>query len=221
VTAAGGSETAERDDPALRAALRLPYAAPGQRIGLFGGSFDPPHQGHLMLSLMALSRLKLDAVWWLVTPGNPLKRHAPDGLARRVAMARAMARDPRIHVTAIEATLNSRFTADTLEILADRLPGVELVWLMGADNLRQFHRWRNWRQIADIMPIAVYDRPGSTFRATSAPAARALGRFRLRERDAARLAGSPTPAWIFLHGPRVALSSTELRARRAKDTAAS
>jgi len=221
VTSAGGSATAERDDPALRAALRLPYAAPGQRIGLFGGSFDPPHQGHRMVSLMALNRLKLDAVWWLVTPGNPLKRHAPDGLGRRVAAARAMARDPRIHVTAIEATLNSRFTADTLAILSDRLPGVELVWIMGADNLRQFHRWRHWRRIADLMPIAVYDRPGSTFRGMAAPTALALRRFRLRERDAARLASSATPAWIFLHGPRVALSSTELRARRPNGAAAS
>jgi nicotinate-nucleotide adenylyltransferase len=221
VSFARGDAMSDQTDPALRAALKLPYAAPGQRIGLFGGSFDPPHQGHLMVSLMALNRLKLDAVWWLVTPGNPLKRHAPDGLGRRVAAARAMASDPRIHVTAIEATLNSRFTADTLAILSDRLPGVDLVWIMGADNLRQFHRWRNWRRIAERMPIAVYDRPGSTFRGTAAPTAMALRRFRLRERDAARLAGSATPAWIFLHGPRVALSSTELRARRQNGAPAS
>jgi nicotinate-nucleotide adenylyltransferase len=211
----------DQADPALRAALKLPYAAPGQRIGLFGGSFDPPHQGHLMVSLMALNRLKLDAVWWLVTPGNPLKNHAPDGLGRRVAAARAMARDPRIHVTAIEATLNSRFTADTLAILSERLPDVDLVWIMGADNLRQFHRWRHWRRIAELMPIAVYDRPGSTFTGPAAPAAIALRRDRLRERDAAKLASTPTPAWIFLHGPRVALSSTELRAKRLSDATTS
>ncbi len=216
-----GDAMSDAADPALRAALKLPYAAPGQRIGLFGGSFDPPHQGHLMVSLMALHRLELDAVWWLVTPGNPLKQRAPDGLARRVAAARAMARHPRIHVTAIEATLKSRFTADTLAILSDRLPGVDLVWLMGADNLRQFHRWRDWRRIAALMPIAVYDRPGSTFTAPAAPAAIALRRDRLRERDAPRLAGSATPAWTFLHGPRVALSSTELRAKRANGAAAS
>ncbi|WP_018183086.1 nicotinate-nucleotide adenylyltransferase [Kaistia granuli] len=208
-------------DPALRSALKLPFAAPGQRIGLFGGSFDPPHRGHLTVSLMALHRLKLDAIWWLVTPGNPLKRHAPDDLGRRVAAARAMARHPRIHVTAIEATLNTRFTADTLAILSERLPNVDLVWIMGADNLRQFHRWRHWRQIAALMPIAVYDRPGSTFTGPASPAAVALRRDRLRERDAAQLPTAPTPAWTFLHGPRIALSSTELRAKRTKSAVAS
>jgi nicotinate-nucleotide adenylyltransferase len=208
-------------DPALRSALKLPFAAPGQRIGLFGGSFDPPHQGHLTVSLMALRRLKLDAVWWLVTPGNPLKDHAPEQLGRRVSAARAMARHPKIHVTAIEATLKTRFTADTLAILSRRLPGVELVWLMGGDNLRQFHRWRDWRRISRLMPIAVYDRPGSTFTATAAPAAFALRGRRLREIDAARLPTRRTPAWIYLHGPRIALSSTELRAKRIKNAAAS
>jgi nicotinate-nucleotide adenylyltransferase len=208
-------------DSALRAALKLPFASPGQRIGLFGGSFDPPHEGHLMVSRMALDRLKLDAVWWLVTPGNPLKGHAPEGLGRRVAAARAMARDPRIRVTAIEATLHSRFTADTLSILSDRLPGVDLVWIMGADNLSQFNRWRHWRRIAALMPIAVYDRPGSTFAGPASPAAIALRRDRLRERDAGRLATTPPPAWVFLHGPRIALSSTQLRAKRLRDAAVS
>ncbi|MBN9060420.1 MAG: nicotinic acid mononucleotide adenylyltransferase [Rhizobiales bacterium] len=175
----------------------------------------------MTVSLMALRRLKLDAVWWLVTPGNPLKGHAPDQLGRRVAAARAMARHPKIHVTAIEATLKSRFTADTLAILTDRLPGVDLVWLMGGDNLRQFHRWRDWRRIAAMMPIAVYDRPGSTFTGPAAPAAIALRRRRLREADAAQLPVAETPAWIYLHGPRIALSSTELRAKRIKSAAAS
>ena len=221
MNSAGGSGTTEPIDPALRSALKLPYAAPGQRIGLFGGSFDPPHKGHLTVSLMAMRRLRLDAVWWLVTPGNPLKEHAPDQLARRVAAARDMARHPRIHVTAIEATLDTRFTADTLAILSQRLPGVDLVWLMGGDNLRQFHRWRDWRRIAALMPIAVYDRPGSTFIAPASPAAIALRRDRMPEADAAHLPGAATPAWVYLHGPRVALSSTELRAKRNKNAGAS
>ncbi len=208
-------------DPAPGPALRLPLALPGQRIGLFGGSFDPPHQGHLMLSLMAIRRLKLDRVWWLVTPGNPLKEHAPGALARRLLAAEAIARDPRIVVTAVEAALHTRYTADTLAILARKLPGVDLVWLMGADNLCQFHRWRHWRQIAATMPIAVYDRPGSTFRAMASPAAHALARFRLDEADAALLPGHPTPAWVFLHGPRVAMSSTALRAGSMKNAAKS
>ena len=208
-------------DPAPGPALRLPLALPGQRIGLFGGSFDPPHRGHLMLSQMAIRRLRLDAVWWLVTPGNPLKDHAPGALARRVQAAEQMASDPRIIVTAVEAALHTRYTADTLAILARRLPGVKLVWLMGADNLCQFHRWRHWRRIAATMPIAVYDRPGSTFRAMASPAAHALAPFRLDEADAALLPGHAAPAWVFLHGPRVALSSTALRAGATKTIARS
>lgn len=202
-----------------RSALRLPLALAGQRIGLFGGSFDPPHQGHLMLSRMAIRRLKLDAVWWLVTPGNPLKQRVPGALARRIAAAERIARDPRIIVTAVEAALATRYTADTLALIARRLPGVDLVWLMGADNLCQFHLWRNWRQIAGTMPIAVYDRPGSTFRAMASPAARALASYRIDEADAARLPGHATPAWTFLHGPRVDLSSTALRASSIKELA--
>lgn len=203
----------ELTDPALRAALKLPAAAAGQRIGLFGGSFDPPHAGHLMVSRAALRRLKLDQLWWLVTPGNPLKEHAPGALARRVGAARAMARgEPKIRVTAIEATLGTRYTAKTLSILKARRPGVRFVWIMGADNLRQFHRWRQWREIAAMMPIAVYDRPGSTFPAASAPAATALAAFRLGEADAAGLALRKPPAWTILHGRRTALSSTAIRA---------
>ena len=118
-------------DPSLRSALKLPPANAGQRIGLFGGSFDPPHEGHLMVSRAAIRRLRLDQLWWLVTPGNPLKEHAPGALARRVAAAREMARaEPRIRVTAVEATLGTRFTAETLAILVARRPGVRFVWIM-------------------------------------------------------------------------------------------
>ena len=200
-------------DPALRTALKLPAAAPGQRIGLFGGSFDPPHEGHLMVSLSAIRRLGLDQLWWLVTPGNPLKEHAPGALARRVAAARGMAAgEPRIRITAIEAALGTRYTAKTLDIIRRRRPGVRFVWIMGADNLVQFHRWRQWREIARSMPIAVFDRPGSTYPATTSAAATALRRYRIDEADAATLARHPPPAWCVLHGRRMALSSSALRA---------
>ncbi|MCX5494680.1 nicotinate-nucleotide adenylyltransferase [Kaistia dalseonensis] len=202
----------------MRSALKLPLALPGQRIGLFGGSFDPPHAGHVMVSLMALRRLQLDQVWWLVTPGNPLKHREPGDLGRRIAAARAIvAGHPGIRITAVEATLGTRYTADTLSLLSQRLAGVKLVWIMGADNLRQFHRWRDWRRIAGLMPIAVYDRPGSTFRGPAAPAAVALARWRIDEQDATLLPDLEAPAWTFLHGPRVALSSTALRAARHKE----
>lgn len=200
-----------RAAPEVRSqALALPQAWPGQAIGLFGGSFDPVHEGHRMASLAAMRRLRLDAVWWLVTPGNPLKA-APSDLPRRLRAAAKAARHPRIRVTGAEAILATRFTADTLAKIVAMRPGVRFVWLMGADNLAQFHRWRDWEKIAALMPIAVYDRPGSTFSAPNAPAARALSLHRVPEREAATLARRRPPAWIFLHGRRSAVSSTALR----------
>jgi nicotinate-nucleotide adenylyltransferase len=193
---------------------RLPPVRAGMRIGLFGGSFDPPHAGHRAVSLEALNRLGLDQVWWLVSPQNPLKPHAPADLGRRIAVARTLANHPRIKVTGIEAALGTTYTADTLRKLKARLPGVRLVWMMGADNLASFHRWRDWQGIAADIPIAVFNRPGQALRALSSPAARTLARARIRERDARRIGGIPPPAWVFLSSPHVPLSSTELRAKR-------
>lgn len=182
-------------------------------VGLYGGSFDPPHAGHLHVSRLALARLGLDRVWWLVTPGNPLKDTgglAP--VAGRLAAARALARDPRMVVSDVEARLGLRYSVDTLAALTARAPGVRFVWIMGADGLAQFHRWRDWRGIAAMAPLAVIDRPGWTLAATASPAARALARFRMDEADAGLLARSAPPAWVFLHGPRSGLSSTAIRA---------
>jgi nicotinate-nucleotide adenylyltransferase len=199
-------------DPSL---TRLPYFRPGMRIGLFGGSFDPPHQGHRQVSLAALTLLRLDQVWWLVSPHNPLKPNAPsEDLGRRVAAARACAAHPRIKVTGVEAALGTTYTAETLRRLALRLGGVDLVWMMGADNLRQFHRWRDWQEIAASVPIAVFNRPGEALAALSAPAAIALRQARLPTGEAGFLAENRPPAWVFLPTPHVPLSSTELRARR-------
>jgi len=207
------SRTAQATAPTVRAAL--PAWAPGLRIGLFGGSFDPPHEGHLMASRVARRRLKLDQVWWLVSPHNPLKPDQPSqDLARRMAAARAAADDPAFRVTAIEAALGTRYTVDLIAWLKKHLTGVELVWIMGADNLAQFHRWRGWRQIAAMVPMAVIDRPGASLTSLASPAARALAGARLPERAAAGLAGHRPPAWVYLHGPLVAASSTEIRARK-------
>lgn len=192
--------------------LRLPPHAPGLRIGLFGGSFNPAHAGHRMASLTALRRLQLDRVWWLVTPGNPLKdNHALPPLRQRIATARTLAGHGRIQITGIEARLRTRYTADTLRALKRRCPGVRFVWIMGSDNLASFHRWNEWRTIARMMPIAVIDRPGSTHRAVASPAANWLARWRLPENQAAALPLHGPPAWIFLHGKRSDLSSTYLR----------
>jgi nicotinate-nucleotide adenylyltransferase len=192
----------------------LPRAAPGQRIGLYGGSFNPPHAGHRHASILALNRLGLDRVWWIVTPGNPLKDHgelAP--LAERLVQARRVAAHPRIDVTAFEEGIGARYTVDTLAFLKRRFPRVKFVWIMGADNLGGFHRWRGWRTIAGLMPIAIVDRPGWTLRATRSKAATALSGARVREAEGAVLAGSEPPAWVYLHGPRSSLSSSELRRR--------
>jgi nicotinate-nucleotide adenylyltransferase len=182
------------------------------RVGLLGGSFNPPHLAHRAISLFAIKRLKLDRVWWLVTPGNPLKDTGGlHELAERAEAARQMAHDPRIDVSCLESVIGTRYTANTITYLRRRAPGLRLVWIMGADNLAQFHRWQNWRRIASQVPIAVIDRPPQSFRALTAPAAQALARYRLPEKQAGRLAEHRAPAWVFLTGLKLNLSSTGLR----------
>lgn len=164
------------------------------------------------MSLLALKRLRLDRVWWLVTPGNPLKdNHGLPPLARRLAQARALADHPALVPTGLEAGLGTRFTYDTVATLVRRYPQVRFVWLMGADNLASFHRWQRWQDLAALLPIAVIDRAGCSLKATASPAAGALGRFRIDEAAAATLADRRAPAWVFLHGLKSPLSSTALR----------
>ena len=189
------------------------HACAGQRIGLLGGSFDPPHAGHLHITGRALQALRLDRAWWLVSPGNPLKPDAPAGLGRRMAAARALVRDRRVAVTDIEARLGTRYTATTLIELRRRYPQVRFVWLMGSDNLAGFHRWDRWRQILALAPVCVLARPGEQLRAGLSPAARAYARWRLPPSEAAGLADCRPPAWVLLVGPMLDLSSTELRTR--------
>lgn len=201
---------------AAKGAPRLPAQLPphsqGMRIGLFGGSFNPPHDGHLLVSRMALSRLRLDRVWWIVTPGNPLKENAGlPPLAARMEAARRMGDHPQIDITGFEAEIGTRYTYDTISYLTRRCPGVDFVWLMGADNLAQFHRWQHWREIANLVPVAVIDRPGSTLKAVHSRAGQFLARYRYSENEARLLARARTPAFIFLHGRRSETSSTELR----------
>jgi nicotinate-nucleotide adenylyltransferase len=195
--------------------LAMPYVEKGMQVGLFGGSFNPPHAGHALVCEIALRRLALDQIWWIVTPGNPLKSGrelAP--LAERIALSRQIAPDPRIKVTAFEARHRVRYTADTLALVKARNPGVDFVWIMGADNLRDFHRWQRWRTIAMTMPLAVIDRPGATLAFLSSTMAQTFGFARVDESDAPRLARMKPPAWTFIHGPRSSLSSTALRAAR-------
>jgi nicotinate-nucleotide adenylyltransferase len=182
------------------------------RIGLLGGSFNPPHLAHRAISLFALKRLKLDRVWWMVTPGNPLKdANGLRDLNQRAEAARQIANDPRIDVSCLESVIGTRYTIDTITYLRRRLSGLRFVWIMGADNLAQFHRWQNWQRIAAEVPVAVIDRPPQSFRALAAPAAQALAQYRIPESQAGRLADRRAPAWVFLTGTKLSLSSTGLR----------
>jgi nicotinate-nucleotide adenylyltransferase len=190
----------------------MPHAKKGMVVGLFGGSFNPPHKGHALVAEIALRRLRLDQLWWIVTPGNPLKNtHELAPLAERIRLSEAITRDPRIKVTAFEAAHNIRFTADTLALVKARNPGVHFVWIMGADGLRDFHRWQSWRKIAMTFPIAVIDRPGSTLSYLSSMMAKTFDYARVDEAAAPRLARIRPPAWTFIHGPRSSLSSTAIR----------
>jgi nicotinate-nucleotide adenylyltransferase len=183
-------------------------AADGLRIGLLGGSFNPAHEGHLYVSETALKRLKLDSVWWLVSPGNPLKDKGSmaDFRARLESAEKIAASHPRIHVSALERALHTVYTVDTVAALRRRFPGVTFVWLMGSDNLEQFGRWRRWRDIARLVPIAVVQRPGSILAALNAPLVRRFGMVR-----DAKLPAHP-PCVMVLDGARNKQSATRLRA---------
>jgi nicotinate-nucleotide adenylyltransferase len=160
----------------------------------------------------ALKGFGLDRVWWLVSPGNPLKTDAPADLARRLAAARALMRHPRVAVTDLEARLGTRYTAETLAALKARYPGVRFVWLMGSDNLAGFHRWDRWETILGTVPVGVLARPGEQLRAGLSPAARRFARYRLPMAEARALPFRDPPAWCMLTGRMLDLSSSELRA---------
>jgi nicotinate-nucleotide adenylyltransferase len=195
-----------------RIKARPPYAAPGQAIGLLGGSFNPPHVAHRLVSELALKRLGLDKIWWIVSPGNPLKKRsdlAP--LSERLIQSRALATNPHIQITAFESDLPTSYTASTLAFLKSRSPLVRFVWIMGADNLATFERWEHWREIFGIFPVAVIDRPGWRLKALASKAAQAYAGYRIPEGQAIRLAHTPPPAWTFLTGPLHQISSTALR----------
>ena len=194
--------------------IRLPPTAPGMRIGLYGGSFDPPHPGHRHVALLGLRRLHLDRVWWIVGPGNPLKdRTRLPSAEARLGATRQIARHPRMVVTGFEAELGARYTVESVRFLVRRCPGVHFVYILGADSFANLHRWRAWREIASLVPIAVVDRPNWTLRALRGKAARTLDD---RKVVAAALLDSEPPAWTFIQGPRSNLSSTDLRDKLLK-----
>lgn len=194
-----------------------PTARAGQVIGLLGGSFDPAHAGHVHITREALRRFGLTHVWWLVTPGNPLKARGPAPLAARLSAARTLMQHPRVTVTDIEARLGTRYTAETLEALIARYPGVRFVWLMGADNLAQFHRWRDWECIMVRVPVGVVARPGDRISARMSRAARLYRRYRISGRASQLLGRAEAPAWSFVNVPMRAISSTAIRQQGGRD----
>ncbi len=190
----------------------MPYARPGQVIGLLGGSFDPAHGGHVHITLEAMKRFGLTRVWWLVSPGNPLKARGPAPLDQRMARARALMDHPRVTVTDIEAALGTRYTAQTLKRLQARCPGVRFVWLMGADNLAQLHRWQDWHDIMQSVPVGVLARPGDRISARTSPAARRYRSCRIAGHASHLLARAEAPAWCFVNVPMRSQSSSAIRA---------
>ena len=201
----GGIEENEQGEGTARQAMRT------EVIGLLGGSFDPPHAGHVRATLEAMRRFDIPRVWWLVSPGNPLKSRPPEPLAARMALARAILSHPRVEVSDLEARLGTVRTADTLAALRRLYPRTRFVWLMGADNLAQFHLWSDWRDIAAHHPIGVLARPGHRLRARTSPAARAMARWRLKGPRARLLGRVEAPAWAIANIPMSPLSSTALR----------
>ena len=197
----------------VRGMSKAPTAKAGQVIGLLGGSFDPPHDGHVHISYAALKRFGLDHLWWLVSPGNPLKEHGPAPLDERMQAAQAMMRHPRVTVTDIEARLGTRYTAETIAALRRRYPGVRFVWIMGADNLAQFHRWQDWRWIIETVPVGVIARPGQRLGARRSKAAKVYRHARVMGRASHILGLLDAPAWSFINVPMSDQSSSAIRAR--------
>ncbi|MDZ4372932.1 MAG: nicotinate-nucleotide adenylyltransferase [Phenylobacterium sp.] len=196
---------------ALRPGFHL---EPGMRVGLFGGSFNPAHEGHAHVAETARRRLRLDRVIWLVSPQNPLKsRHETASLSERMAGARRLAHGRTMVISDLETRLGSAYTVDTVRWLKARYPGVRFVWIMGADSLATFHRWRGWTQIMRELPVAVVSRPWISLKSRFSPAARRFARARVSSAQAATLLTRGPPAWVFLRGPLNFQSSTLLRER--------
>lgn len=191
----------------------MPYASAGQTIGLLGGSFDPAHEGHAHITREALKRFGLDRVWWLVSPGNPLKTRGPAALDKRIARAGEVMQHPRVRITDIETQLGTQYTAETLKRLQNLYPGVRFVWLMGADNMAQFHLWQDWRAIMESVPIGVLARPGQRISARMSRAAALYAPYRIPGRFGHRLSYADAPAWCFVNVPMNDASSTAIRAR--------
>jgi len=191
--------------------FNLPPSRAGLRVGILGGSFDPAHDGHVKISLQALKQFDLDQVWWLVSPGNPLKNNGPAALDQRVKFARETVYHPKVKVTKIESYLQTNYTCDTLGALKALYPKTKFIWLMGADNMAQMHLWKDWKHIFEIMPVGVLARPGQSLPARCSVAARHFVRGRISSDASQALPSSKVPAWCFVNLPLSHSNSTAIR----------
>lgn len=191
--------------------FNLPPSRAGLRVGILGGSFDPAHEGHVKISLQALKQFDLDQVWWLVSPGNPLKNDGPAALDQRVKFAREEVYHPKVKVTKIETYLQTNYTCDTLGALKALYPKTKFIWLMGADNMAQMHLWKDWKHIFQIMPVGVLARPGQSLPARCSVAARHFVRGRISSDASQALPSSKVPAWCFVNLPLSHSNSTAIR----------
>ena len=189
-----------------------------KKIGILGGSFDPAHSGHVHITKTALTCFDLDEIWWLVSPANPLKKNAPASLEKRVQNAQALMRHPRVRISAIEATLETQYTSETLKALARQFPNNRFVWLMGADNLEQFHKWHQWKDIIETVPLGILARPGNEFAQKRAKTAQIYANFKLPSAQSRILSRRLAPAWCFKSLPLNPTSSTQLRSLKSYET---
>jgi len=194
-----------------RPAASLPPSRTRARIGLFGGSFDPPHSGHLHVADTAMKRLGLDQVWWFPTPGNPLKEAPSDYAARFEAVRDLTRHHRRFRVSNVEKQLNLRYTIDLVRLLKQRCREAQLVWVMGGDSLMTFHYWKDWRALTELVPIAVIARPGFELAARVSPFAKRLKQYQLPDDAAQGLSKKAAPAWVYLPAPLNPISSTAIR----------
>ena len=200
--------------PRFHRVAHLPPTSSRQRIGLFGGSFDPPHSGHMHVAKTALKRLDLDQVWWFPARGNPLKA-TPGGFDARLAAVQIMLEGHRaMRASDVEAHAGLTYTIDLIRLMRAHCPNAQLVWIMGSDSLENFHEWKDWQSLAKLVPIAVIARPGSTQASRSSHFAKVFRKARLPRRAAKLLPGHTAPAWTYLNAPLNPASSTALRNKR-------
>ncbi|WP_375634603.1 MULTISPECIES: nicotinate-nucleotide adenylyltransferase [unclassified Bartonella] len=193
----------------------MPHVERSNVVGLFGGSFNPPHAGHLLVAKIAIRRLHLDQLWWMITPGNPLKDCTQLlSLEERMQLSFKLIDHPKIRLTGFEQAIGSKVSVDTIFHILTHYSGVNFVWIMGADSFATIHHWYRWHDIVSMLPIAIIDRPLGNRSALSSPMAHIYRRFRLDERESKRLPFIKPPVWTYLHGPLSFQSSTNLRLKK-------